>query len=53
MLICCVVEVASGDTCSAVASKAGISLSNFYKWNPKVGSSCQSLYLGYYVCVGV
>jgi transposase len=37
-------EVASGDACSAVASKAGISLGSFYKWDPKVESSCQGLY---------
>lgn len=45
--------VVSGDTCSAIASNAGITLSNFYAWNTGVGSSCQTLYLGYYVCIAV
>jgi hypothetical protein len=44
--------VESGDGCASIVSKYGISLSNFYNWNPAVGSSCGSLWLGYYVCVG-
>ncbi|RPA93363.1 hypothetical protein L873DRAFT_1581791, partial [Choiromyces venosus 120613-1] len=44
--------VASGDTCAGIASSQGISLANFYAWNPAVGSTCASLWLGYYVCVG-
>lgn len=46
-------KVVSGDQCGAIAKKAGISLANFNKWNPGVGSNCKSLWLGYYVCVGV
>ncbi|KAL1962645.1 hypothetical protein VTN77DRAFT_9279 [Rasamsonia byssochlamydoides] len=45
--------VQSGDTCASIVSAENISLSDFYSWNPAVGSSCQSLWLGYYVCVGV
>ncbi|RYP35821.1 hypothetical protein DL767_003676 [Monosporascus sp. MG133] len=46
--------VSSGDTCSAVASRAGISLSQFSAWNPQTGgASCSSLWLDYYVCIGV
>ncbi|KAL4860719.1 hypothetical protein BDV12DRAFT_191538 [Aspergillus spectabilis] len=42
--------VESGDGCTSIASAYGISLSNFYSWNPAVGSSCGALWLGYYVC---
>ena len=45
--------VASGDTCAAIASSAGITLANFYSWNPSVGTGCDTLWLGYYVCTGV
>ncbi|KAE8389383.1 hypothetical protein BDV23DRAFT_173122 [Aspergillus alliaceus] len=30
-----------------------ITLANFYSWNTGVGSSCQTLWLGYYICTGV
>ena len=46
-------DVASGDTCAAVATKYDISLTNFYAWNPAVGSTCAALELKVYVCVGV
>ncbi|KAL7621054.1 hypothetical protein AAE478_008366 [Parahypoxylon ruwenzoriense] len=45
--------VVSGDGCWAIAEEAGISLDDFYKWNPGVGSDCSALWLGYAVCVGV
>ncbi|KAL4772369.1 hypothetical protein BDW60DRAFT_216720 [Aspergillus nidulans var. acristatus] len=45
-------QVESGDGCASIASAYGISLSNFYSWNPAVGSSCGALWLGYHVCVG-
>ncbi|KAI8952346.1 hypothetical protein F4801DRAFT_577509 [Xylaria longipes] len=46
--------VKSGDTCTSIAANQGISLANFYAWNPDVGSStCTSLKLNYYVCVGI
>lgn len=44
--------VESGDGCTSIATKYGISLANFYHWNPSVGSSCGSLWLENYVCVG-
>ncbi|KAK3491815.1 hypothetical protein B0T13DRAFT_490449 [Neurospora crassa] len=44
--------VASGDQCGTIATRYGISLASFYSWNPAVGSSCQTLWLDYYVCVG-
>ncbi|KAL3430401.1 hypothetical protein BDV09DRAFT_189289 [Aspergillus tetrazonus] len=47
-------KVVSGDQCGMIASKAGATLANFMKWNPGVGgSACPSLWLGYYVCIGV
>ena len=46
-------KVVSGDGCASIAQKGGISLTNFYKWNPGVGSNCESLWLDYYVCIGV
>ncbi|KAG2025158.1 hypothetical protein GB937_002919 [Aspergillus fischeri] len=45
--------VVSGDGCQAIATQYGISLANFYLWNPGVGSDCSTLWLGYAVCVGV
>jgi hypothetical protein len=45
--------VQTGDTCGTVASSKDISLSDFYAWNPAVGSSCQYLDLGDYVCIGI
>lgn len=45
--------VVSGDTCYDISAAAGISLSNFYAWNPSVGSSCATLQLSVYVCVAV
>ncbi|KAL5365890.1 hypothetical protein BJX96DRAFT_159953 [Aspergillus floccosus] len=45
--------VESGNTCAVIAADYGITLSNFYAWNPAVGSSCANLQAGYWVCVGV
>jgi hypothetical protein len=46
-------KVVSDDTCVSVAYQHAITLSQFYSWNPAVGSNCQILLAGYYVCVGV
>ncbi|CRG89537.1 LysM domain protein [Talaromyces islandicus] len=46
-------KVVSGDTCVSVSESNNITLAHFYDWNPAVGSSCQTLLAGYYVCVGV
>jgi LysM repeat protein len=46
-------RVVSGDECAVIASRAGITLANFYRWNPAVGSTCSTLVLGYYVCIGL
>ncbi|OGM41739.1 LysM domain protein [Aspergillus bombycis] len=45
--------VEAGDGCVLIATKHGITLGDFYAWNPAVGSSCSSLQAGYWVCVGV
>ncbi|KAJ8121084.1 hypothetical protein ONZ43_g2376 [Nemania bipapillata] len=45
--------VVSGDDCYDLAATSGITLDNFYAWNPTVGSTCANLWLGYYVCVGI
>lgn len=46
-------RVITDDTCIGVAYQHSITLSQFYSWNPAVGSNCQVLLAGYYVCVGV
>jgi LysM repeat protein len=43
--------VVSGDECGTIASNAGITLTQFYAWNPSVGTSCQFLDTGFYVCI--
>ncbi|EWG47506.1 hypothetical protein FVEG_07588 [Fusarium verticillioides 7600] len=45
--------VKSGEGCATVASKNGIILAEFYKWNTKVGSACTALYADAYACVSV
>ncbi|KAL8366616.1 hypothetical protein RB595_010465 [Gaeumannomyces hyphopodioides] len=46
--------VASGDSCSSMASDNGISLDQFYVWNPAVSRGCLSnFWLGQAYCVGV
>ncbi|KAJ8069030.1 hypothetical protein OCU04_002704 [Sclerotinia nivalis] len=45
--------VVSGDECGTIASKNGISLTQFYAWNPAVGSTCEYLDLGDYVCIDI
>jgi LysM domain. len=45
--------VQKDDSCAGIAAMYSISLTDFYNWNPAVGSSCGSLLTGYYVCVGI
>ncbi|GKT62699.1 lysM domain-containing protein [Colletotrichum tofieldiae] len=45
--------VVGGDTCYDIAAKAGITLNNFYAWNPAVGTNCGSLWGQYYVCIAI
>ncbi|KAH7014605.1 uncharacterized protein B0I36DRAFT_369543 [Microdochium trichocladiopsis] len=47
-------KAVSGDTCQGIVNKyGGLTLQQFYAWNPAVGTSCASLWLDYYYCVGV
>jgi LysM repeat protein len=46
-------KVVKDDGCWAISNTYGISLDDFYKWNPAVGGSCATLYPDNYVCVGV
>ncbi|KAJ4302167.1 hypothetical protein N0V88_002303 [Collariella sp. IMI 366227] len=44
----------STTTCQAIADYNKISISDFFKWNPKIANpACSNLMLKYYVCVGV
>jgi hypothetical protein len=45
--------VVTGDTCYDLAAANSITQTQFYDWNPAVGSSCAGLDTGYYVCVGI
>jgi hypothetical protein len=45
--------VKSGNGCYDIAASYGVSLDNFYTYNPAVGSDCSKLWPDYYVCVGV
>ncbi|WQF75116.1 Putative LysM domain-containing protein [Colletotrichum destructivum] len=45
--------VKQGDTCQVVTSGAGITLDQFYAWNPSVGSTCSGMWTNVHVCVGV
>ncbi|KAK2032537.1 hypothetical protein LX32DRAFT_725836 [Colletotrichum zoysiae] len=44
--------VQTDDGCWSIANSAGITLDDFYKWNPAVGD-CSGLWPDYYVCVGL
>lgn len=45
--------VKPGDGCAAIAASNGISTTQFYGWNPEVGTSCAGLWANVNVCVGV
>ena len=44
---------ASGVVCSQITGFQKVSLANFIKWNPTVGSDCTSMQANVNVCVGV
>lgn len=46
-------NVENGDGCYDIAVQHGISLENFYAYNPAVSNDCSKLYPDFYVCVGV
>ncbi|KXH67633.1 LysM domain-containing protein [Colletotrichum salicis] len=45
--------VASGTGCSQVLNAQGISLADFYAWNPNVGADCSGMWDDVKICVGV
>lgn len=45
--------VKSGDGCAVIASNYGITLTQFYAWNPAVKTDCSGLWPDYYVCVSI
>ncbi|KAK3947973.1 hypothetical protein QBC32DRAFT_382526, partial [Pseudoneurospora amorphoporcata] len=46
-------KVASGDSCDTIASKNGITSTQFKTWNTEINAECTNLWLDYYVCVHV
>jgi hypothetical protein len=42
-----------GDLCGTIAEKYGISVHQFYQWNPTVGAECRGLWAEYYYCVSI
>ncbi|KAK1994861.1 hypothetical protein LX36DRAFT_583537 [Colletotrichum falcatum] len=44
-------KVVSGNTCDSIQRQYGITTAQFNKWNPQVGTTCSTLWLGYNVCV--
>ncbi len=46
-------QCVKGDGCWALSQEYGISLDDFYAWNPAVGTDCLGLWPDYYVCVGI
>lgn len=45
--------VQAGDGCWAIANDEGITLDDFYAWNPAVGDDCSGLQADVYVCIGI
>lgn len=45
--------VGTGTSCATVASQEGVTVTEIVSWNSGVGSGCNDLWLGYYICVGV
>ncbi|KAJ4007743.1 hypothetical protein NW766_009546 [Fusarium irregulare] len=46
-------KITSTTTCTSINNYYKLPLDNFYSWNPSVGTNCQSLLVGYWVCVSV
>lgn len=46
-------DVQSGDSCAAIQSSYSITFAQLYSWNPAIGSNCQYLDVGDYICVGI
>ncbi|BAE55929.1 unnamed protein product [Aspergillus oryzae RIB40] len=43
--------VVSGDSCDHIEITYGISFAQLYEWNPAIGSNCETLRVGYSICV--
>ncbi|KAK3367637.1 hypothetical protein B0H63DRAFT_565571 [Podospora didyma] len=43
----------AGDFCAVIASSNGIPLNDFYAWNTRVGSACESLWVDTNYCMGI
>ncbi|RPA73864.1 hypothetical protein BJ508DRAFT_333633 [Ascobolus immersus RN42] len=47
-------KVVANDNCPKIVSKYGaFTLEQFLSWNPGLGVDCSSIWVGYYVCVGI
>ncbi|KAI4089539.1 MAG: hypothetical protein LQ339_008532 [Xanthoria mediterranea] len=47
-------KVQDGDTCAGIVNKYHtFTLADFYSWNPAVGSNCETLFVEYFVCIGI
>ncbi|KAL9477709.1 hypothetical protein ACSS6W_007550 [Trichoderma asperelloides] len=46
-------NIQSGDSCAAIQSSYSITFTQLYSWNPAIGSNCQYLDVGDYICVGI
>src|ERR1700733_6886450 len=47
------VVIQEGHSCEVAANQAGITLDEFYAWNPSLQYSCVSLVVGDAYCVGI
>ncbi|KAF2496690.1 hypothetical protein BU16DRAFT_339422 [Lophium mytilinum] len=47
------VTISDGNSCEVIANQAGVTLQQFYQWNPSLQDSCAGLLVGYAYCVGV
>lgn len=45
--------IASGDSCTKIEGQFNDTFTELYGWNPAIGDNCQSLWVGYAICVGV
>ncbi|EIT79515.1 hypothetical protein AO1008_01360 [Aspergillus oryzae 100-8] len=46
-------EVSPGVYCQDIATQNGITLEEFYEWNPALEGDCSGLWLNYAYCVGI
>lgn len=44
-------KVVTNDGCAAIAKANNVTLSDFYLWNPDVGTDCKGLQAGTYACI--